>query len=86
MVGGQIYRATTHTGGGGGEFLDLEQERHRPQLEGYAKIMSKMEERPIRLGLYFPLPGGREWSYLLDEVCCTELTAEKLLRAFCGHQ
>jgi len=58
------YKTGGHTGGGVDEFLDREQERYRPQLEGYANIISKMEERPIRLGLYFPLLGGwREWIY-----------------------
>jgi len=56
------YKTGAHTGGGVDEFLDREQERYRQQLEGYASIMSKMEERPI--GLYFPLLGGwREWSF-----------------------
>lgn len=58
------YKTGAHTGGGVDEFLDREQERYRQQLERYAGIMSKMEERPIRLGLYFPLLGGwREWSF-----------------------
>ncbi|MBZ0071952.1 MAG: UvrD-helicase domain-containing protein [Gammaproteobacteria bacterium] len=58
------YKTGAHTGGGVDEFLDREQERYRQQLERYASIMSKMEERPIRLGLYFPLLGGwREWSF-----------------------
>ena len=58
------YKTGAHTGGGVDEFLDREQERYRQQLERYASIMSKMEERPIRLGLYFPLLGGwREWPF-----------------------
>jgi len=58
------YKTGAHTGGGVDEFLDREQERYRQQLERYAIIMSKMEERPIRLGLYFPLLGGwREWTF-----------------------
>jgi ATP-dependent helicase/nuclease subunit A len=58
------YKTGAHTGGGVDEFLDREQERYRQQLERYANIMSKMEGRPIRLGLYFPLLGGwREWSF-----------------------
>jgi len=58
------FKTGAHTGGGVDEFLDREQERYRQQLERYAVIMSKMEERPIRLGLYFPLLGGwREWSF-----------------------
>jgi ATP-dependent helicase/nuclease subunit A len=59
------YKTGAHIGGGVDEFLDREQERYREQLERYASIMSKMEERLIRLGLYFPLLGGwREWSFL----------------------
>jgi len=54
------YKTGAHTGGGLDEFLDREQERYRQQLEPYASAMSKMEERPIRLGLYFPLLGGGE--------------------------
>lgn len=58
------YKTGIHTGGGVDEFLDREQERYRGQLERYAGIMRKMEERPIRLGLYFPLLGGwRDWSF-----------------------
>ena len=58
------YKTGAHTGGGVDEFLDRELERYRQQLERYASIMSKMEENPIRLGLYFPLLGGwREWSF-----------------------
>ena len=59
------YKTGAHTGGGVDEFLDREQERYSQQLERYASIMSKMEARPIRLGLYFPLLGGwREWPFL----------------------
>lgn len=58
------YKTGTHTGGGVDEFLDREQQRYRQQLQRYAVIMSKMETRPIRLGLYFPLlRGWREWPF-----------------------
>lgn len=58
------YKTGAHTGAGVEAFLDREQQRYRQQLERYASIMAKMEERPIRLGLYFPLLAGwREWSY-----------------------
>jgi ATP-dependent helicase/nuclease subunit A len=44
-------------------FLDREQERYRGQLERYAAVLRKLANRPIRLGLYFPLLGGwREWT------------------------
>ncbi len=43
-------------------FLDEEQRRYRPQLEEYARLVSALDPRPIRLGLYFPLMGAwREW-------------------------
>ncbi len=56
------YKTGIHAGGGVEEFLDREQERYRQQLERYAALMRKIETKPIRLGLYFPLLGGwREW-------------------------
>jgi ATP-dependent exoDNAse (exonuclease V) beta subunit len=56
------YKTSTHEGGGLDAFLDREQERYRGQLERYATVLGKLETRPIRLGLYFPLLGGwREW-------------------------
>jgi ATP-dependent helicase/nuclease subunit A len=43
-------------------FLEAEKERYREQLERYARLMVQREDRPIRLGLYFPLLGEwREW-------------------------
>jgi ATP-dependent exoDNAse (exonuclease V) beta subunit len=56
------FKTSPHSGGGLEEFLDREQERYRGQLEKYAAVLGKVEKRPIRLGLYFPLLGGwREW-------------------------
>ena len=56
------YKTSTHEGGGLEEFLDREQERYRGQLERYAAVLGKLDARPMRLGLYFPLLGGwREW-------------------------
>ncbi len=56
------YKTSTHEGGGLDAFLDREQERYRGQLERYAVVLGKLDARPIRLGLYFPLLGGwREW-------------------------
>ena len=58
------YKTGSHTGGGMDEFLDREQERYRQQLDDYAAAFSRLEGRPIRLGLYFPLLNGwREWRY-----------------------
>lgn len=43
-------------------FLDREQDRYRTQLERYAHIFTAMEDRPVRLALYFPLlQGWRCW-------------------------
>ncbi|TAM46746.1 MAG: DNA helicase UvrD [Gammaproteobacteria bacterium] len=57
------YKTSAHEGGGLDEFLDREQERYRFQLERYARLMARLDSRPIRLGLYFPLLGGwREWT------------------------
>jgi len=57
------YKTGSHTGGGIEEFLDREQERYRQQLQGYGRVMSRLEDNPIRLALYFPLMAGwREWS------------------------
>ena len=59
------YKTGIHVGGAVEEFLDREQERYREQLERYAAVMLKKEQRPIRLGLYFPLLGRwREWAYV----------------------
>ena len=58
------YKTSRHESGDTGEFLDLQQERYREQLEKYAAVVSALDDRPIRLGLYFPLlRGWREWAY-----------------------
>ena len=58
------YKTGRHEGGDPEVFLDRERERYRPQLERYAALMRAMDDRPIRLGLYFPaLRGWREWQY-----------------------
>jgi ATP-dependent helicase/nuclease subunit A len=53
------FKTGTHEGAALEHFLEQEKERYREQLERYALLMSKYEDRPIRLGLYFPLLG--EW-------------------------
>ena len=58
------YKTGSHSGGGLDEFLDREQERYRGQLQRYAEAIGRLEDRPIRLALYFPLmQGWREWEY-----------------------
>lgn len=57
------YKTGGHEGGGLQGFLDSEQERYAPQLEGYARILMRIDSRPTRLGLYFPVIGAwREWA------------------------
>jgi len=58
------YKTGGHEGGDIVAFLDRERERYRPQLERYAALMRARDDRPIRLGLYFPLlKGWREWGW-----------------------
>ncbi len=57
------FKTSTHEGGAMAEFLESEVERYRPQLERYANAMAAIDERPIRLGLYFPLlQAFRDWA------------------------
>jgi ATP-dependent helicase/nuclease subunit A len=56
------YKAGRHEGGELESFLDREQERYRPQLERYARLLAAGHPGPVRLGLYFPQHAGwREW-------------------------
>jgi len=58
------YKTGSHTGGGVEVFLDREQQRYQPQLERYAHVLRRIEQRPIRLAIYFPLLGRwREWAF-----------------------
>jgi hypothetical protein len=56
------FKTGAHEGGALEEFIDGEVERYRPQLERYARLMRHLDERPLRVGLYFPLlKAWREW-------------------------
>ena len=56
------YKTGIHEGASLEGFLDNERLRYREQLERYAALLSRIESRPIRLALYFPLlKGWREW-------------------------
>jgi ATP-dependent exoDNAse (exonuclease V) beta subunit len=58
------YKTGAHEGSGAEAFLDNERERYRGQLETYAELVSRLDGRPVRLGLYFPLMDGwREWAW-----------------------
>jgi ATP-dependent exoDNAse (exonuclease V) beta subunit len=56
------FKTSVHEGGDVEAFLDSEVERYRGQLMRYADAIAGLEERPIRLGLYFPLlQAFRDW-------------------------
>ncbi|MEE8396851.1 MAG: UvrD-helicase domain-containing protein [bacterium] len=57
------YKTGGHEGAGREKFLDREQERYRPQLERYARILQKRDpDTPITVALYFPLlQAWRSW-------------------------
>lgn len=56
------FKSSEHEGGNREGFLDKEQARYEDQLNGYAVVLRALEDRPIRLGLWFPmLKGWREW-------------------------
>jgi ATP-dependent exoDNAse (exonuclease V) beta subunit len=49
------YKTSTHEGGQMDEFLANQQARYRDQLERYARLVSRLDDRPVRVALYFPL-------------------------------
>ena len=49
------FKTSAHEGGARDAFLASEVARYRPQLERYASALSRLEDRPMRVGLYFPL-------------------------------
>ena len=57
------YKSSRHEGGDVEQFLDQQQSRYSEQLEKYGHLVRAMENKPVRLGLYFPLmKGWREWA------------------------
>jgi ATP-dependent exoDNAse (exonuclease V) beta subunit len=56
------YKTGRHLGGDVEAFLDSEVERYRDQLERYADAVAETDQRPLRVGLYFPLMANlRDW-------------------------
>ena len=63
------YKTSQVTDGLLTEFLAAEKTKHLPQLTEYAKLFAGLEDRPIKLGLYFPLClGWVEWEFNKDLV------------------
>jgi len=61
------FKTSQHRGADLEGFLEREVERHRPQLENYARAVSALDPRPIRVGIYWPLHDAwREWSLATD--------------------
>jgi ATP-dependent exoDNAse (exonuclease V) beta subunit len=57
------YKTSAHEGGSREAFLENEQRRYRDQLERYARIISAVDPRPVRLALCFPLLNAwLEWT------------------------
>jgi len=49
------WKTSAHEGGDREAFLDNELARYTPQLKRYAHVMSLLDPRPQKIGLYFPL-------------------------------
>jgi ATP-dependent helicase/nuclease subunit A len=52
------FKTSEHTGSDREGFLDNERERYRKQMAAYRALFSRLDARPIRMGLYFPLLAG----------------------------
>ena len=52
------FKTGSHEGGDGAAFLDREVERYREQLARYARMLQRLDPRPVRLALYYPLVDG----------------------------
>lgn len=57
------YKSTYHRDGDVQQFIDKQiADRHKAQLDNYGKLFSEIDDREIRLGVYFPLlKEWREW-------------------------
>jgi ATP-dependent exoDNAse (exonuclease V) beta subunit len=49
------YKLASIEGGSRDAFIKAQVEKYRPDLELYAKLMSRFDPRPLRCALYFPL-------------------------------
>ena len=58
------FKTGTHEGGEREAFLDTEVLRYREQLERYARLVRRLDDRPIRLALFYPrFDGWRAWDF-----------------------
>ncbi|HEX4910457.1 MAG TPA: 3'-5' exonuclease, partial [Permianibacter sp.] len=49
------YKTARHDGADGEAFLAERVAEYKPQLQRYATLLQRLEQRPVRLALYFPL-------------------------------
>ena len=47
------YKTSSHQGAGRDEFLTEQREKYNDQLENYASLFAGMEQRPVKLMIYF---------------------------------
>jgi ATP-dependent exoDNAse (exonuclease V) beta subunit len=58
------FKTGTHEGADCDAFLDAEVQRYRDQLERYARIVRRLDFRPLRLALFYPrLDRWRAWDF-----------------------
>ncbi|MES2217062.1 MAG: UvrD-helicase domain-containing protein [Pseudomonadota bacterium] len=58
------YKTTPFSGGEIEIFLRSEQQKHIEQMRHYFQAMRALDEKPIHLGLYFPMiPAWKEWTF-----------------------
>ena len=63
------FKTSYHEGGSLEDFLDSEVARYRSQLSRYAEVLSKLDSRPIRMALYFPIfKVFRDWANKEDVI------------------
>lgn len=56
------YKTGSHQGADLDGFLEKEVERYKPQLKRYARLLQRLDGRPVKMGIYFPLlKAWREW-------------------------
>jgi ATP-dependent helicase/nuclease subunit A len=58
------YKTTPFAGNDLENFLQAEQLKHTEQMQHYFQAMRALDEKPIHLGLYFPMiPAWKEWTF-----------------------
>ena len=63
------YKTSDHHGSDEQAFVDREQDKYESQLNNYAQIISRIEDRKVKVGLYFPmLQSWREWEPSLTPI------------------